>query len=217
MTEQPTDVAPADFDLDAWINGTKPTERSCVITARGDLVAQADDLLRRYEAVKDVDPAERGVNDDSPDAILAQLEQLDEQLAASRTTWHLRALTPKEIKAAGEAAEAAVIGDAKDYEAHIKDGGEPADYTAHQVAAAVTRVVQPDGSVATSVTPEQVQRLRERLGESVTIRLVYTLNLAMSEEPSITAPFSRKSSPDPGGQESSPSSEPPETGESPTA
>jgi hypothetical protein len=181
----PNDVAPADFDLNAWIDGSKPTVRSCTITGRGDLVAEAEDLLRRYEKAKDVKDGDRGMGDDSPDALLAQMEQLEDELDASRTIWHLRALTSEEIKAAGEAAEKAK-----------PDDEETADYTAHQIAAAVVRVETPDGKVSASVTAEQVLALRARLGEREAIKLFKTLERAMSEEPMITAPFSRTSSPD---------------------
>jgi len=182
MSEPTPDIAPADFDLDAWIDGSKPTERSCTITGRGDLVAQAETLLRRYEAAKRTPDTERGINDDTPESLAAAMEDLERQLDASRSTWVLSALTPEQVEAARKAADAAKPTD-----------GDP-EYTAHLVAAAVVRVVQPDGAVAEHVSVEQILRLRARLGDAVMMRLAETMSRAMSEEPSIQAPFSRTSS-----------------------
>ncbi|WP_426566379.1 hypothetical protein ACPPVT_07485 [Angustibacter sp. McL0619] len=184
MTSTPDDLAPDSFDLDGWINGSKPTVRSCEIVGRGDLVAQAEDLLRRYERAKNTPADDRGLNDDSPDALLSALEVLEEQMSASRTTWHLRALLPDEVDDAAKAAEAAK-----------PDGQEAADLTAFQLAAAVVRVEQPNGSVIHSATAAQIIALRERLGDLQIMRLVQALNRAMSEDPMISGPFSQTSSP----------------------
>lgn len=176
--EPGTDVAPASFDLDAWIDGSKPTERSVTLVGRGDLVAEAEAVLRRYEVVKQIPEGDRGINDDTPASLEARLEQLYAEMEATRTTWYLRALPPEDMKAATEAAE--------------KD--DQADQSAHLLAAAVTKVVMPNGAVATNVTPAQVAKLRAKLGHQEVMRLMATLTLAMSEEPAIQAPFSRTSS-----------------------
>lgn len=190
LPDQQGDVAPADFDLDAWIDGSKPTERSVTLVGRGDLVAEAEAVLRRYEVAKRIPKHDRGINDDTPESLEAQLEQLYAEMEASRTTWFLRALLPEQVQAANDAAEKAA-----------GEGGEP-EYTAHLLAAGVSRVVKPDGSVAHGITADQIIRLRDRVGPSQMLRLVETLNAAISEEPKIQAPFSLTSLPDPDGQAS---------------
>lgn len=187
VLDQPgEDVAPATFDLDAWIEGSKPTERSITLVGRGDLVAEAEAVLRRLDVAKRIPEGDRGINDDTPTALEARLEQLYAEMEASRTTWYLHALTPDETKAAAAASE--------------KDND--VDTTAHLLAAAVSRIVMPDGSVAKGVTPAQIVKLRDKLGHQQILRLTATLSQAMSEEPQIQAPFSRMSSPDPDGRAS---------------
>lgn len=187
LLDQPgDDVAPATFDLDAWIDGSKPTERSVTLVGRGDLMAEAEAVMRRYDIAKQVPEGDRGVNDESPEALAARLEQLHAEMESSRTTWYLHALTPEESKAAADAAEKA---------------GEGADQAAHLLASAVSKIVMPNGAVATNVTPAQIAKIRAKLGHQEVMRLMATLSLAMSEEPQIQAPFSRTSSEGPAGTE----------------
>ncbi|MGN6245111.1 MAG: hypothetical protein ACTHQ3_15775 [Motilibacteraceae bacterium] len=187
-TTEHDDIAPADFDLDAWIDGTKPTERSCVIVGRGDLIAQAEELLRQYEALQRSE-REASVTETTLGALEAEMEQVEQQIEASKAVWYLKALTPEEIRTAAKAAEKA----AKRSGDPAKD--ENADYTAYQIAAAVVRVERADGSTAAGITGPQILKLKDRLGEAVVLQLFSTLQKAMSEDPSVSAPFSRKSSP----------------------
>jgi hypothetical protein len=182
------DVAPATFDLDAWIDGSKPTERSVTLVGRGDLVAEAEAVLRRYEVAKQIPEGDRGITDDTPASLEARLEELYAEMEASRSTWYLHALRPEEQDAARKAAEEAAA------------EGKTPEYTAYLIAAAVSRIVRPDGATVQSVTPDQVLRIRATLGDNEVVRLVHALSLAMNEEPKIQAPFSRTSSPDHAGR-----------------
>lgn len=194
-----TDLIPADFDLDEWIAGVRATERSVEIYQRGDLVAVAEDLIRRHEMAERVKDTDRGISDDSPDALLIQLEDVQRQLSESMAVWTVRALSPEQIKKANAAAKKAV--------ARSKKPGVEPDATAYLIAAAVTQVRLGDGRVKDGVTGKQIQAMRDSddIGPAVVMRLWSALAQAMSEEPSIQAPFSRGSSPTPDGTESSPS------------
>lgn len=173
-------LTPDDFDLDAWINGARATERSVEFFARGDLVATAEDLLRRYEAaVTAVRPEDRGIGDDSPEALLAEIERVNEELQASRTTWTVRALSPDAIKAANDAARA--------------ENEAAPEVTEHVLAAAVCKVTDARGRVlATSTTVDQLRGLRQQLGTRQLLRLMNALNEAIDQEPKIVAPSSRR-------------------------
>lgn len=174
-----SETTPTNFDLDEWISGVRATERSVEVYQRGDLVAVAEDLLRRYEVAKSIDAADRSISDDGPEGLLAQIEQCQKELERTRTTWTVRALSPEQIKAATEAAKA-------------EDEDNP-DVTVHLLAAAVVKVETGDGRVTSAATPAQLRALREHVGAVQVLRIMAALNQAMSEEPNIQAPFSRRS------------------------
>jgi hypothetical protein len=172
----------ADFNLDEWIAGVRATERSVEIYQRGDLVAVADRLLAQYEAAVQARAADRSAGDDTAEAILEQIEDCQRRLSASRTWWTVKALSPETV---GQVTDAARAG---------QDEGEAPDLNLHFLAAAVVRVTDDAGDVlAEKVTVNQLKALRTELGNGQILRLVHALEEAMSKEPQVAAPFSRKS------------------------
>jgi len=103
MTEHdtPEQTTPAEFDLDAWINGGSVSQRSVPIYSRPDLYAQYEEWKRRYDAAEARAKRlgdEAGVGEGSE---LADLEVEGERIYAdwmeSKATWFVRALDAAEI------------------------------------------------------------------------------------------------------------------------
>ena len=87
MTEQiENDIAPATFDLDAWIDGTCGLTHLAVIYQKGDLLAELDRLQRKIDAAKTVSDKDRGVTDGGVDELITQYEEIAEQWVVSPAT-----------------------------------------------------------------------------------------------------------------------------------
>lgn len=170
-----TDLSPADFDLDEWIDGATRPERSVTIYRDGHLLAELDDLERRIKSAKAVPVEDRGITDDGAESLQALWDETAERFAASALTVRLRAITNEEYAAAHKSARKACDG---------KD--DPEIIGLYVVAASV---------VSPAMTPVQVSRLRDKVGEAQIGLLAITAHeLRTKGLPKVTAPFSRPSS-----------------------
>lgn len=87
-------------EFDQWLMGAGLPHASVEILQNPALLGEWDDLQRRYERVKAIAQAEGGITDSDPTGELeAEAEDLLARLEASRTTLHLRALTPDDLDA----------------------------------------------------------------------------------------------------------------------
>ena len=83
-----------DLDFDAWLDGTSLTTVSVELLQTPGLLSEYEDWQRRYHRAKAARHPERSAADRDPVVALeAEGEALLERLEASRTTWHVRALT----------------------------------------------------------------------------------------------------------------------------
>lgn len=98
ITETPTEPA---LDFDAWLAGAGLAQGSVEILQKPALLAQWDDLARRYERAQDLAAAgEAGITDEAPHADLErEAAELLAELEASRTILHVRALIPSDLAA----------------------------------------------------------------------------------------------------------------------
>lgn len=166
---------PAAFDLDAWIEGASRPERTVTLYRDGHLLAELDDLEARIKTAKAVPADERGITDDSPQALQEQWDGVAERFAASALQVRVRAITNAEYAEAHKAGRKAAGG---------KD--DPEMIGLHVVAAAV---------VSPPMTVEQVSRLRDRIGEAqIGLLAVAADELRRKGLPKVSAPFSRASS-----------------------
>lgn len=84
-----------DDQFDEWLAGASLAHGSVDILQNPSLLGEWDDLVRRHERALQIAQGEGGIADDNPLAALeAEAEDLLARLEASRTTFHLRALTP---------------------------------------------------------------------------------------------------------------------------
>lgn len=94
-----TDLNPAEFDFEAWIDDARLPEGSETVYKRADLVAKIDHLARQIRVETDATAGEKT----SASPLLASLrkerEKLMQDFAASEMTFYIRALPTERIKA----------------------------------------------------------------------------------------------------------------------
>ena len=170
-----TDLSPADFDLDEWIEGATRPERFVTIYRDGHLLAELDDLERRIKSAKAVPAEDRGITDDGAESLQALWDETAERFTASALNVRVRAITNKEYSAAHKSARKACDG---------KD--DPETIGLYVLAAAI---------VSPAMTPVQVSRLRDKIGEpQIELLARAAQELRVKGLPKVTAPFSRPSS-----------------------
>ena len=165
-----TFTKPADgFDLNAWITGAKLPERAVTVYGRADLVAEFYELEQQLLALQ----SGEGVQDDrltgDPRVPIAQkMDALREQMQSSALTFRFRALMKDEVDPIRKAAPRV-------------DGEPDGDYVAaHWIAAAC---------VHPQVTPEQVQAIRERIGEGQ-FGALWDTAFSAANDKRVSVPFS---------------------------
>jgi len=93
-----TELNPAEFDFEAWIDDARLPEDSETVFKRGDLVAKINHLARQIRVETDAQAGEKT----SASPLLAKLKKEREELmkafARSEVTFYLRALPQSKIK-----------------------------------------------------------------------------------------------------------------------
>jgi hypothetical protein len=170
-----SDLDASTFDLDAWIDGVVRPEVTVELypdAARyRAVVALIEAQIPDAEKTK---PEDRGLDDPSPEALLAQLAELKAERAASVLPVRVSQLTQKELRDVTLACR----------EAH---GPDADDYVWAWVVSA--------SCVEPTFTPEQILKLHSASasGEAMTEQLAAAVNLLRA---GLTAPFSRAPSGD---------------------
>jgi hypothetical protein len=160
-------IDPKTFDVDAWLTGAKLPEHSVEVYARGDLLAQADDLIRRIgQAEKDED-LERALGEgESPSALREQYERVVEQFKDSALTVRVRALDPSESGPIQTAVEEKRI---------------PAEeQILHEIAAA---------AIEPALTVEQLRVMQKRIGPAQVKKIWNAVFRATGEQPEVSPAF----------------------------
>src|SRR5690554_6160222 len=80
MSDNESKPVAADFDLDAWIDGTCGITGMARLIQRGDLLAKVDRLEAELQAAKRAGIAERGLADRSVEQIKAEIDEVYEQI-----------------------------------------------------------------------------------------------------------------------------------------
>lgn len=213
----PSEDAPQDFDLDAWIDGISPTQRSVPIYARPDIMGRYEEIQRQVSVLEAAArKGETSVTEQGELAALyAERDGLYEQWIGSKTTWYVQALDddvirdieathpvpelptvppqprPDAPKAAHDAHAAAVK---KRDTAAAKPKYRDALDARHIafVAAAVVRIEDHTGrTVATNVTADQLRAMRAKPRGVLQVGSLLAAALqAKAQDPVIPAPFS---------------------------
>jgi hypothetical protein len=172
-------IDPATFDLDAWIDGAQRTERSAVVYARPDLLAEIDHLDRQIESSRRAGPDDRGLDDPTPESLREKRDQLVAAFHASALEVRVRGLTRDEMNDREDAAK--------------KDGVTGTDVDLYVLASAI---------VSPRFTLAQLKRMLERVGDSQINSIVQAYHRASAERPAVDVPSSPAASPRRGGRTS---------------
>ena len=196
--DQPTlstangEVKLADFDLDAWIDGTTGITGLARIVQRGDLLAVRDRLEHDLAVTKKVPDADRGINERSPKQIEAELEQVYEQLWDSMLWVHVQDRTEDRRNALRE---------------QLKNDGVPDDHIPYYVVAdAIIKVETADGRSITlgedGFGGKRLIAIRDNAGDAALIDLNRVFVEVTARAPAVQAPLSRAASSTQGGSTS---------------
>lgn len=168
------DLDPEDFDVDEWVSGVTKTVRAVKLYRRGDLVALQDDLQQRLRVARAIPDEDRGLNDESPEAVAQELERVARDFEASAAWWKVEGRTNESRERIAKRLK--------------KDGVTDEDVVSmHQLADAV---IKPEG-----VTVAVLARLRES-SEAQYNLLVQAYVMASGQAPRVDVPFSSGSSAD---------------------
>ena len=163
-------VAPEDFDFDAWLSDAKRPERTVTVYKRADLLGDLDALERKLEELDNI-PEEDQALGESPDSVQAQYLALLEQFHASGLTIRVQGLTQDEVNTIGAA-------------------GKAAKETDEQIG----RRMLEKSIVSPALTFDQLGKLSKAIGDAQVQQIVNAYQLATMQAPEVTAPFSRRSS-----------------------
>lgn len=221
MTSNTPDLIPSEdaaqpFDLDAWIDGISPTQRSVTIYARPDLYGRYEEIQRQIKALESVAHGEGSVAEQGElGALYAEREALYAQQLASKTTWYLQALDGNTMAELGKAhpvpdlptvpprptdSAPKSVHDAYDAAVKKRDRRRASKaYTdavdAQNIAyirASLVKIEDHAGRVvATSVTDDQLRAIQAKPYGNVQLgSLLAAAMQAKATEPVIPAPFS---------------------------
>jgi hypothetical protein len=185
MNDQP---ALADFDLDAWVDGTTGITTTARVIQRGDLIATRIELEEELRVARQARQVDRGINDRGGEAIRAELDQVNSQIWASSLIVTMQDTTSdrrKKIRAKA----------AEDLNLSIKEDAERYHYVLLlvEIASAIVKVETPEGKTI-PLGPdgfgwERLEKIRERCGDASLIELVERYQKMTSAAPAVQAPF----------------------------
>lgn len=160
-----TELDPASFDIDAWLDGASRPETVVELHRAGHLLATLADIEARMRVAEATSPQDRSITDESPESLGEEWSRVAQEWADSALRVRVRALTTPEIKKARKAA---------------KDAKAPEDDHVLWVVAA--------GTVEPQLTPEQLVTLRDRIGEGELAVLSAAVLRLSNEAPKPTPP-----------------------------
>lgn len=204
MTDEQPELS-ADFDLDAWIDGTCGITAVARIVQRGDLIAERSRLEDELRVTRKLRPEERGLNDASPESVQSRLDAVNRQLYESMLVVTIQDRTSDHRTRVREEATATEGLNAKDDRVRYNTVALLAE-----IADSIIKVETADGKAipvgADGFGWERLERIRERCGEAALLELVERYREMTSTAPAVQAPFSPSSSPAHGGTTSPPKS-----------
>ena len=174
-----TELDPKTFDVDAWLTGAKLPEHSVEVYARADLLAVADDLVRRIGRAETDESLERSLGEgESAAALREQYEAVMEEFKASALTVRVRAVKESET----------TVLDGKVERGEVRKEDRPL----HEISIA---------SLEPRLTVDQVQKMREALGPAQITKIWNAVFRATGEQPEVSPAFLPKRSGQGTGQE----------------
>lgn len=210
MTEV-TPEANTEFDLDAWLDGAKRTERAVTVYGRGDLLAVIDKLEAERRTLASIPDEDRALGESDGSNLQGQIEALYAQMGGSKLELRVTFLDDEEQKkirddvekdlekeADTASREAAVEARKKCARAEIKVPAEINEVVRRMTTAAAEKVIEREVSIRTLsaclVDPvmdrDQVRKLYRVIGDSQLARITEAYTRASIEAPEVLVPKS---------------------------
>ncbi|GAA5229268.1 hypothetical protein [Arthrobacter cryoconiti] len=215
---------PETFDLDAWLDGSKRTERAVTVYGRGDLLAVIDKLEAEQRLLPAAPVDDDAYADGDGSDLQSQIDALHVQMGASKIEMRVTFLDDEEqgairkavkkdlAKEIDEAAKGAVQ-EARDgcRRSEVIIPSEINQVIRRMTVDATSKVVEREVSIRTLsaclvdpvMSPDQVRRLYKVIGDSQLAVITAAYTRASVEAPQVQVPKSLKPSPSDGGAMSS--------------
>lgn len=200
-----------DFDLDAWLDGAKRTERAVTVYARADLLADIDRLEAEKAVEEAVNGAERSIADDGGARIQAKIDallfDLDKSKLELRVTFlddeeqnAIRDAVKKDLKETADEAAKKAAQEARDScrRAEITAVNDVNQIVRRMTTEAANKVIEREVSIRTLaaciVSPrmsvDQVRKLYTKIGDSQLAVITAAYTRASVEAPEVQVPKS---------------------------
>lgn len=210
-----TEVTTA-FDLDAWLNGAKRTERSVTVYGRPDLLAVIDTLEAEKRVVENIPAEDRAMSDGDGSHLQEQIDALYLQMGESKLDLRVTFLDDEEQKKIRDEVErdleeeadaasrkAATEARKKCARAEIKAPNEINEVVRRMTTAAAEKVVEREIAIRTLaeciiepvMSVSQVRALYKKLGDAQVGKITSALTQALIEAPEVQVPKSLTPSP----------------------
>ena len=201
-----------DFDLDAWLDGAKRTERAVTVYARADLLADIDRLEVEKRTLAAIPEEDRSLSDGDGSGLQDQIDVLNVQLDKSKMELRVTFLDDEEQDAIREAvkkdlkeaADKAAANARKEALINCERTGITAANDKNEVMrrmalSAVNKVIEREVSLRTLadcvVSPkmslDQVRKLYTKIGESQLAVITAAYSRASNEAPEVQVPKSQ--------------------------
>lgn len=172
---------PAEFDLDAWLGGVKPTGKGFTIYQDGELYDQYQDACDRYDALLEGDDTSDG---DAPDEVplgaKSELAQLGEQITRMEAKLRPGALVGR-VRSANFDDQAQARRKSKVKDDDGADAIDPNEFYLHMVSSVALspKLTVPEWrKVALAVGERQWQVVRDAIEESLVESKGYDLDFS---------------------------------------
>ncbi len=185
MTETPeTTASPEDFNIDDWLQDAHLPEDSCEIYKRPDVISELTRIKARIEEEEAADSGKTLGGNPKVGELQKRYEELLETFADSRATVYVRAVAEKTLR--DLRAEHAVE---KDDSAKVKT--EKATALSYAIMShAIVGLGGKDGTRhEVSLSPQQVEVLESKIGDSQGKTILAAWNRAQSQTPEVTVDF----------------------------
>lgn len=213
MTEAPNTEP---LDLDAWLDGAHRAERSVVLYARADLLADIDQLEAKLRQATEIPEEDRSYADGPAGAdIQAEIDALYVELDASKLVVRVTSLedteyndiveqVKKDLKSEADAAAKKARDEAREKcrRLEITAANDVNAFIRPAANAAAEAVIEREVSIRTiaaavvspKMSVEQVRKLYKRIGDAQVALLSQAFTRASLEAPQVTVPKSSKPS-----------------------
>lgn len=200
------------FDLDAWLDGAKRTERAVTVYGRVDLMADIDLLEAKAATLGAIPDGDRAMGGDNASPLLAKIDALYLQMDASKLVLRVQALTDLELEAirtkvsldlvdtlAKVTEDARLDAKAKCARADSAMGKNDINSIMRNAAAAAEKVTIDQecdiraiakAVVSPSMDADRVRKLVDRIGDKQYNMIKAAYSRAVNEEPRVQLPKS---------------------------